>query len=90
MSKATFKPKLPVELRVSELLDMRICPGCGKVNPRNFDGKNSPVFTCAKCYWECDEPLPSLQEWTKRRGVNGQCNDVNMGALIRSILKQLS
>jgi hypothetical protein len=69
---------------MADLSTLRICPGCGTVDPASVWRS----FGCTQCGWEADDcsHLPTLAEWAAM-DPPARSNDVNLTAYARAILE---
>ena len=65
-------------------LNRIICPGCGKENPKSKVGS---CFSCEVCDWEYDGQLPELVAIKNAKRMMTNCNNVNLPAFLRTLLK---
>ena len=76
-------------------LDVKICPGCGLLNPPDEnpgtrpgdeDGEFEVWFACKACGFESSSGLPTVLDMSKTEDFC-DCNGVNLSAFLRTLLK---
>jgi len=75
---------MEIKIDLNKILEKRICPGCGTLNPKSVFPY---VFCCEKCEWESSDGLPTIGKIMRSRKWN-DCSDVNLGAFLKTLLSE--